>query len=54
MDQLFFNDPDGFMVEIGNCENLKLIPANSRGKIMLPRDRLTPPVDADNQYEHDN
>ena len=22
IDQLFFNDPDGFMIEICNCENL--------------------------------
>ncbi|XP_045830820.1 LOW QUALITY PROTEIN: glyoxylase I 4 [Trifolium pratense] len=54
MDQLFFNDPDGFMVEICNCENLKLIPANSRGKIKLPADRHTPPVETTNQNEHDN
>ncbi|KAK2379720.1 putative lactoylglutathione lyase [Trifolium repens] len=54
MDQLFFNDSDGFMVEICNCENLKLIPANSRGKIKLPMDRHTPPVETDNQNEHDS
>ncbi|GAU46028.1 hypothetical protein TSUD_268700 [Trifolium subterraneum] len=58
MDQLFFNDPDGFMVEICNCENLKLIPANSRansrGKIKLPTDRHTPPVETANKNEHDN
>ncbi|KAJ7949219.1 Lactoylglutathione lyase / glyoxalase I family protein [Quillaja saponaria] len=39
IDQLFFNDPDGFMVEICNCENLKLVPAGSFGKIKLPFDR---------------
>ena len=26
IDQLFFNDPDGFMIEICNGENLKLVP----------------------------
>ena len=26
IDQLFFNDLDGFMIEICNCENLKLVP----------------------------
>ncbi|RWW30289.1 hypothetical protein GW17_00005139 [Ensete ventricosum] len=29
IDQLFFNDPDGFMIEICNCENLELVPAAS-------------------------
>ncbi|MED6145658.1 hypothetical protein PIB30_027376 [Stylosanthes scabra] len=54
MDQLFFNDPDGFMVEICNCENLKLVPAGSLGKIMLPIDRHTPPVDTNHQNHHNN
>jgi len=26
VDQLFFHDPDGYMVEICNCENLPVIP----------------------------
>ncbi|XP_020595022.1 uncharacterized protein LOC110035123 [Phalaenopsis equestris] len=26
VDQIFFHDPDGFMVEICNCENLPVIP----------------------------
>ncbi|KAG4115421.1 hypothetical protein ERO13_D12G103300v2 [Gossypium hirsutum] len=47
IDQLFFNDPDGFMVEICNCENLKLVPAGSMGKIKLPFDRHNPPLDLD-------
>ncbi|XP_021890801.1 uncharacterized protein LOC110809316 [Carica papaya] len=45
IDQLFFKDPDGHMVEICNCENLKLVPASSLGKIKLPIDRHTPPID---------
>nr|XP_028955003.1 uncharacterized protein LOC103418323 [Malus domestica] len=45
IDQLFFNVPDGFMVEMCNCENLKLVPAGSLGKIKLPVDRHTPPVE---------
>ncbi|KAL4389826.1 hypothetical protein S83_007148 [Arachis hypogaea] len=45
IDQLFFKDPDGFMVEICNCENLKLVPTDSPGKIKLPMDRHTPPVE---------
>ncbi|CAN6842191.1 unnamed protein product [Brassica oleracea] len=30
IDQLFFNNPDGFMVEICNCENLELKPRGDR------------------------
>ncbi|KAF8022255.1 hypothetical protein BT93_G2408 [Corymbia citriodora subsp. variegata] len=45
MDQLFFTDPDGFMIEICNCENLKLVPTRSLGKIKLPFDRHNPPVE---------
>ncbi|XP_020099277.1 uncharacterized protein LOC109717783 [Ananas comosus] len=26
VDQLFFHDPDGFMIEICNCDNLRVIP----------------------------
>ncbi|XP_059643042.1 glyoxylase I 4-like [Cornus florida] len=26
VDQLFFHDPDGFMVEVCNCENLPVVP----------------------------
>ncbi|EEF34443.1 glyoxylase I 4 [Ricinus communis] len=48
IDQLFFDDPDGFMIEICNCENLKLAPAGSIGKIKLPKDRHIPPVDVEN------
>lgn len=45
IDQLFFKDPDGFMIEICNCENLKLVPAESIRRIKLPFDRHVPPVD---------
>ncbi|PIA48352.1 hypothetical protein AQUCO_01400750v1 [Aquilegia coerulea] len=44
IDQLFFNDPDGFMIEICNCENLKLVPADAVDRIKLPSDRHIPPV----------
>ncbi|KAL2329315.1 hypothetical protein Fmac_022742 [Flemingia macrophylla] len=53
MDQIFFNDPDGFMVEICNCDNLKLVPTDSLSKIMLPMDRHIPPVET-NQNDHDH
>lgn len=26
VDQLFFHDPDGFMIEICNCDNLQVVP----------------------------
>lgn len=26
VDQIFFHDPDGFMVEICNCDNLPVVP----------------------------
>lgn len=48
IDQLFFNDPDGFMIEICNCENLKLVPAGSMSKIKLPLDRHNPPIQLSN------
>lgn len=40
IDQLFFNDPDGFMIEICNCENLKLVPQRSIARIKLPSGKL--------------
>ncbi|XP_051123699.1 glyoxylase I 4 isoform X2 [Andrographis paniculata] len=49
IDQLFFNDPDGFMIEICNCENMKLRPRSSMGKIKLPSDKHNPPVELGNQ-----
>lgn len=54
IDQLFFNDPDGFMIEICNCENLKLVPAGSLGKIKLPFDRHNPPVEQVNGVDANN
>jgi hypothetical protein len=26
VDQIFFHDPDGFMIEICNCDNLPVVP----------------------------
>ncbi|WCJ32415.1 Lactoylglutathione lyase / glyoxalase I family protein [Euphorbia peplus] len=45
IEQVFFTDPDGFMIEICNCENLKLVPASSLSKLKLPVDRHIPPLD---------
>jgi extradiol dioxygenase family protein len=44
IDQLFFRDPDGFMIEICNCENLEVVPAGALGRLRLPRDRHNPLV----------
>jgi hypothetical protein len=30
VDQLFFHDPDGTMIEICNCDNLPVIPLTAR------------------------
>lgn len=50
MDQMFFNDPDGFMVEVCNCEDLMLVPSNNSSlpKLKLPSDHHTPPLDTNN------
>ncbi|KAG6436921.1 hypothetical protein SASPL_101827 [Salvia splendens] len=45
IDQLFFKDRDGFMIEICNCENLKLVPQRSIGRIKLPFDKHNPPIE---------
>ena len=29
VDQLFFHDPDGYMIELCNCENIPIIPISS-------------------------
>lgn len=29
VDQVFFHDPDGYMVELCNCENIPVIPISS-------------------------
>lgn len=29
VDQLFFHDPDGYMIEICNCQNIPILPLSS-------------------------
>ncbi|XP_043706315.1 metallothiol transferase FosB-like isoform X2 [Telopea speciosissima] len=36
VDQLFFHDPDGYMIEICNCENLPILPLSSCPLKKLP------------------
>eukprot|EP00253_Pinus_taeda_P033331 PITA_33331 len=33
VDQIFFHDPDGYMIEICNCENLPIIPVRSPSSV---------------------
>ncbi|XP_010912492.1 glyoxylase I 4 [Elaeis guineensis] len=41
VDQLFFHDPDGYMVEICNCENLPVLPLSSFPlKFPYPKDPI--------------
>ncbi|KAJ8445560.1 hypothetical protein Cgig2_012448 [Carnegiea gigantea] len=49
VDQLFFHDPDGFMIEICNCDNLPVIPltgemGRSCSRINLLQQQQTAPV----------
>ncbi|CAI9786175.1 unnamed protein product [Fraxinus pennsylvanica] len=43
VDQLFFHDPDGYMIEICNCQNLPVLPLSSCPLKKLPKtnDNLT-------------
>ncbi|CAA3010029.1 metallothiol transferase fosb [Olea europaea subsp. europaea] len=43
VDQLFFHDPDGYMIEICNCQNLPVLPLSScpLKKLQNPNDNLT-------------
>ena len=45
IDKLFFNDLDGFVIEICNCGNLKLVPTDSLGN---PVDRHNPSIEMEN------
>ncbi|CAA3025143.1 Hypothetical predicted protein [Olea europaea subsp. europaea] len=36
VDQLFFHDPDGYMIEICNCQNLPVLPLSSCPLKKLP------------------
>ena len=29
VDQVFFHDPDGYMIELCNCENIPIVPISS-------------------------
>lgn len=49
VDQLFFHDPDGFMIEICNCDNLPVVPltgemVRSCSRINLLQQQQTAPV----------
>ncbi|PSS02896.1 Metallothiol transferase [Actinidia chinensis var. chinensis] len=42
VDQLFFHDPDGYMIEICNCQNLPVLPLSSCPIKKLPTTNITP------------
>ncbi|KAI3972305.1 hypothetical protein MKW92_005042 [Papaver armeniacum] len=37
VNQLFFHDPDGYMIEICNCDNIPVIPLSSSACLMLKK-----------------
>ena len=37
VDQVFFHDPDGYMIELCNCENIPIIPISSCTASFKPR-----------------
>ncbi|KAL8114781.1 hypothetical protein AgCh_021586 [Apium graveolens] len=41
VDQLFFHDPDGYMIEICNCQNLPILPLSGLASCPIPKS--TPP-----------
>jgi len=38
VDQVFFHDPDGYMIEICNCDNLPVLPISSPFKTRHSRE----------------
>ncbi|GAB4850087.1 Glyoxylase I 4 [Ancistrocladus abbreviatus] len=52
VDQLFFHDPDGFMIEICNCENLPIIPLASGMVCSCSRSNLETMVQQQQQQLH--
>ena len=41
VDQIFFHDPDGFMIEICNCDNLPVIPLTKPDNSLRSCSRIT-------------
>ncbi|WOG83006.1 hypothetical protein DCAR_0102179 [Daucus carota subsp. sativus] len=37
VDQLFFHDPDGYMIEICNCQNIPVLPLSDHASCPLPK-----------------
>lgn len=46
VDQLFFHDPDGYMIEICNCQNIPVLPLSSscpiKNNVPIPTKNLAP------------
>ncbi|KAH9324309.1 hypothetical protein KI387_004487 [Taxus chinensis] len=45
IEQMFFHDPGGFMIEICNCEKLTVVPLCRCSEIRLPLNCHNPPID---------
>lgn len=62
VEQIFFHDPDGFMIEICNCENLPVVPlragelvagvCNGVGCLKQQQQRLSPAIHVKEQESH--
>lgn len=54
VDQLFFHDPDGHMIEICNCQNIPILPLSSSCPVRLPsRIEFAPPLSVDSgKFQH--
>ena len=46
VDQLFFHDPDGFMIEVCNCDNLPVVP------LAAPMARTCSRLNLQHQHQH--
>ncbi|KAG6587921.1 hypothetical protein SDJN02_15534, partial [Cucurbita argyrosperma subsp. argyrosperma] len=51
VDQLFFHDPDGLMIEICNCENLPILPLSGGGDSPTAAARLCSMQQAEQQQK---
>ncbi|XAR56308.1 Lactoylglutathione lyase [Bertholletia excelsa] len=51
VDQLFFHDPDGYMIEICNCQNLPILPLSSCPLKKMPTPNTTQPAAPSSSFD---
>lgn len=51
VDQIFFHDPDGTMIEICNCNNLPVVPLPAGSTSSCPRANLSAQAQAQQQLK---